>query len=151
MQKLQWHTSLLQLWFKKCTVPNKLGKVITLTINRSSHMRLAGLRLFNSLNPSSRKVTCVGIIFDQTRPWNEHVNNVANKTLARISELYPPIEYHRNLSFVFRLQLYVKCIRPATFSGCEAWVLNRNLVLKTSDGINHTLMNDWKMSPNNKY
>jgi hypothetical protein len=55
--------------------------------------------LFNHSIPWSKaKYSYLGITFDRKLFWNEHINNTANKTLERTSELYPLLEYHSNLS-----------------------------------------------------
>jgi hypothetical protein len=36
--------------------------------------------------------------FDRKLLWNEHVNNIANRTSVRISEIFPPFRYYSNIS-----------------------------------------------------
>jgi hypothetical protein len=48
----------------------------------------------------------LGINFDHKLLWNEHINNVANKTFTRISELPPPpplLGYKSSLSPLIKL------------------------------------------------
>jgi hypothetical protein len=47
--------------------------------------------------PSSREEKYLGITSDRKLLWSEHINNTVNKTLARISDLYPLSGYHSNL------------------------------------------------------
>jgi hypothetical protein len=42
--------------------------------------------IFSSLS-KKEKYWYLGVTFDRKLVWNEHINNVANKTLARISVL----------------------------------------------------------------
>jgi hypothetical protein len=57
---------------------------------------------FSSLSKQA-KYWYLGITFDWKLVWIEHTNNIANKTLERISVLYPLLGYHSNLSPVLKL------------------------------------------------
>jgi hypothetical protein len=69
----------------------------------------------------SGKVKYLGITFHRKLLWDEHINNIANKMLARISELYLLLGYYSNVSHVIKFQFYMACINPATGYGCEDW------------------------------
>jgi hypothetical protein len=64
---------------------------------RRSHRHLPESEL-----SSGSSVKYLGITFDRKLIWNEHINNIANKT-AELSEPYSCLGYQSILSFVIKL------------------------------------------------
>jgi hypothetical protein len=91
-----------------------------------------------------KEVKYLGISFDQKLLRNEHVNNGANKTFTRISELYLSSITTATFSHVITLQLYMSYIRRSLDIYAEIYNL------KTPDDIKQMLEDDWKISQNNK-
>jgi hypothetical protein len=78
-----------------------LEQATAILISRFTHRRLAQPILFNHSILLSRKIKYPGITFHQ-----KHVNNIAKKISARISDLYLLLGYYSTVLPVISFQLY---------------------------------------------
>lgn len=79
-----------------------------------------------------------------------HINNLANKTYERISELYPLLRYNSNLSTITTLELYMALITTVMRHNFEARPLHTNLKLKKSGERRLIFEDDFEIPEENK-
>jgi hypothetical protein len=93
----------------------------------------------------------LGITFDRKLVWNEHINNVANKTLARISALYPLLGCHSNLSPVLKLCNYTWHADQPSVRVAQLGPAHTNRNPKTPHEAEQMLKNDSKIFVETKF
>jgi hypothetical protein len=58
--------------------------------------------------------------------WNENINNLANKTLARIVVLYSFLGQYSNAAPVFKLQVYVTYLNQSSLMVSKLGLIHTN-------------------------
>lgn len=91
------------------------------------------IKINNTVIPWLRNETPVkylGVLLDQKLTWKNHIQEISNKTYAKINKLYPVINNKSSLSLECALSVFKSVIRPSLTYACQIWNNIANTHLK---------------------